>query len=192
MLTRYEEAVKPIGTPGSASPSEGSLAYQEGFLDRPIVNEYLEVLWWALKRLWPGLRRKQRTFKMYLSHDVDRPFCTKSLPKVLKNAVEDIVERRKVPLAKLRVRSFAQVNRGYLDHDICNTFELIMDLSEKHGLRSSFYFMTERTAGMIDGNYSIADPWIKTLLRRIHERGHEIGLHQVTTPTAIQSRSGGN
>jgi hypothetical protein len=177
MLTRYEEAVKPDRDARERFPSEGSLAYQEGFLDRPIVNEYLEVLWWALKRLWPGLRRKQRTFKTYLSHDVDRPFCTKSLPKVLKNAVEDIVERRKLPLAKRRVRSFAQVNRGYLDHDICNTFDLIMDLSEKHGLKSSFYFMTERTAGMIDGNYSIADPWIKTLLRRIHERGHEIGLH---------------
>jgi peptidoglycan/xylan/chitin deacetylase (PgdA/CDA1 family) len=135
------------------------------------------VLWWALQRLWPGLRRKQRTFKKYLSHDVDRPFCTKSLPRVLKNAVEDIVERRTLPLAKRRVRSFAQVKRGYLDHDICNTFDFIMDLSEKHGLRSSFYFMTERTAGRIDGNYSMADPWIKALLRRIHERGHEIGLH---------------
>jgi hypothetical protein len=176
-LTRYEEAVKPDRDARERFPAVASLAYQEGFLDRPIVNEYVEVLWWALKRLWPGLRRKQRTFRTCLSHDVDRPFCTKSLPRMLKNAVEDIVERRTLPLAKRRVRSFAQVKRGHLDRDICNTFEFIMDLSEKHGLRSSFYFMTARTAGMIDGNYSMADPWIKNLLRRMHERGHEIGLH---------------
>jgi hypothetical protein len=177
MLTRYEEAVKRDRDARERFPAEASLAYQEAFLDRPIVNEYLEVLWWALKRLWPGLRRKQRSFKKHLSHDVDRPFCTKSLPRVLKNAVEDLVERRNLSLAKRRVQSFAQVRRGYLDHDICNTFDFIMDLSEEHDLRSSFYFLTENTAGRIDGNYSMADPWIKTLLRRIHERGHEIGLH---------------
>jgi hypothetical protein len=44
-------------------------------------------------------------------------------------------------------------------------------------LRSSFNFMTDRSAGMIDGNYSINEPWIRKLLRCISERGHEVGIH---------------
>jgi peptidoglycan/xylan/chitin deacetylase (PgdA/CDA1 family) len=65
-----------------------------------------------------------------------------------------------------------------------NTFDAIMDASESRGLRSAFYFIADRRAGLIDGNYSLDDPWIRGLLRRIHVRGHEIGLHtSYTTPT---------
>jgi peptidoglycan/xylan/chitin deacetylase (PgdA/CDA1 family) len=177
MLTRYEEVVKLDRDARERFPAEASLAYQEAFLDRPIVNEYLEVLWWALKRLWPGLRRKRRAFRVCLSHDMDRPHCTKSLPRTLKGVVDDVVRRKNRVVAKRRVRSFARVRRGDLAADLCNTYDFIMDLSEEYGLRSSFNFMTGRSAGMIDGNYSINEAWIRKLLRRISERGHEVGLH---------------
>jgi hypothetical protein len=176
-LTRYEEVVKPDRDARERFPAAASLAYQEGFLDRPIVNEYLEVLWWALKRLWPTLRRKRRAFRVCPSHDVDRPFCTESLLRTAKGIVDDVAQRRNLALAGRRVRSFARLRSGDPDADVCNTFDFIMDLSEKHALRSSFYFIPDRSAGMIDGNYSIDGPWIRGLLRRVHERGHEVGLH---------------
>ena len=177
MLTRYEEVVKSDRDARERFPAEASLAYQEAFLDRPIVNEYLEVLWWALKRLWPGLRRKRQAFKVCLSHDVDRPRCTKSLPRTLKGVVNDVMRRRYTVVAKRRIRSFARVRRGDPAADLCNTFDYILDLSEEYGLRSSFNFMTDRSAGIIDGNYSINEPWIRKLLRSISERGHEVGIH---------------
>jgi peptidoglycan/xylan/chitin deacetylase (PgdA/CDA1 family) len=177
MLARYEEVAKPDRDARDRFPAGASLAYQEGFLDRPIVNEYLEVLWWALKRLEPRLARKRRAFRVLLSHDVDRPFCTASLPRTLKGVYDDVVSRRAPALAKRRAQSFMRVRREGLDADLCNTFDFIMELSEKHALRSSFYFLAGRSAGALDGNYSMNDPWIKNLLRRIHERGHEIGLH---------------
>jgi hypothetical protein len=176
-LTRYEEVAKPDRDNRERFPAKGSLAYQEGFLSRPVVNEYTEVLWWALKRLWPELRRKRRTFQVRLTHDVDRPACATSLPRTLKGIAKDVTERRSLPLAKRRALSFVRNKRGKLHTDLCNTFGFIMDLSETQGLRGSFYFMTDRSAGIIDGNYSIADPWIRELLRHVHERGHEIGLH---------------
>ena len=52
-----------------------------------------------------------------------------------------------------------------------------MMLSEQYGLRSAFYFIVDHPAGTIDGVYDIDEPWIQSLLHRIHERGHEIGLH---------------
>jgi len=60
MLTRYEEIVKKDRDEHERFPAIASLAYQEGFLERPIVNEYLEILWWSMKRLWPNLERKKR------------------------------------------------------------------------------------------------------------------------------------
>ena len=53
MLTRYEELVRSERDPRDRFPATMSLAYRERFLDRPIVNEYAEILW-ALKRVGHG------------------------------------------------------------------------------------------------------------------------------------------
>lgn len=66
MLTRYEEVVKSVKDEHERFQARASLAYQEGFLERPIVNEYLEILWWSMKRLWPNLERKKESFE-YIS-----------------------------------------------------------------------------------------------------------------------------
>jgi hypothetical protein len=63
------------------------------------------------------------------------------------------------------------------DRDPYNTFAWIMDRSEQLGVSSAFYFMTGRTDPRFDSGYSIDQPWIRKLLRQIHARGHEIGLH---------------
>lgn len=179
MLTRYEEVVSTERDSRDRFPATASLASRAGFLERPIVNEYLEVLWWALKRLWPNLQRSQRTYRIHLTHDVDETHCTaaRSLPQVLRSATGDLIRRQSLPLAIRRLRSFGAVRGGDLDADICNTFDFIMSVSERLGLQSAFYFITDHTGGAIDGTYAIRHPWVRQLLRRIHERGHEIGLH---------------
>src|ERR1700722_9630352 len=63
MLTRLEEALPGLRDPHDRFPAAESLAVRHGFLDRPIVNEYAEVVWWALRRLWPGLERPARSFR---------------------------------------------------------------------------------------------------------------------------------
>ncbi|NMC28205.1 MAG: hypothetical protein GYA42_08690, partial [Syntrophomonadaceae bacterium] len=44
MLTRYEEYVKPDRDMHGRFPAAASLAFQEVFLDRPIINESIEIL----------------------------------------------------------------------------------------------------------------------------------------------------
>lgn len=80
-------------------------------------------------------------------------------------------------MAARNVAAWWQVSRGRLDDDPYTTFERIMDLSEAVGVRSAFYFICGRTCETRDGDYRITDPHIRRWLRRIHERGHEIGLH---------------
>ena len=75
MLSRYEEAVLPDRDEHDRFPATASLAYRAGFLDRPIVDEYIEILWAAMQRLWPGLKRKPRQSRTLVSCDVDSPFA---------------------------------------------------------------------------------------------------------------------
>lgn len=179
MLTRYEEVVIQTRDRHQRFPASASLAYQEGFLDRPIINEYVEILWWGIQQLWPDLPRKARLFQVMLSHDVDWPLGIVYAPlsKLLKNAVGDVLYRKSFSLLTRRIQSCIAVYKGDTDADLNNTFDWIMDVSERLNLKSAFYFISGHSGGEIDGNYELDDPWIIKLLQNIHLRGHEIGLH---------------
>ncbi len=192
MLTRYEELIKLDRDQHDRFPATASLAYQEGFLDRPIINEYLEILWYCMKRLWPGLERKKRNYNTIVSHDVDVPFAQvfSRIPQLIRNCGGDIIRRKSPALALQRAQSWQAVRRGDYRQDINYTFDRIMDISEKNGLQSAFYFKSACTDPVYDDNYSIDHPYIRQLLRDIYQRGHEIGLHPsyLTYNDPIQTR----
>lgn len=180
MLTRYEEVVKTDRDEHDRFPATASLAYQENFLDRPIVNEYLEILWACIRRLWPYLKRKPRTYQVKPTHDVDTPFLYAfdlDLKSFFLSTVGDVFVRKSPKLAVQRVVRWSLVNAGRYDADPYNTFDWLMDQSERNGLQSAFYFIGSRNGHICEGKYDVAHPKIRELLRRIHERGHEIGIH---------------
>lgn len=180
MLTRYEEIVKIDRDQHDRFPVTASIALQEGFLDRPIVNEYLEILWACLQYLWPNLRRKTREYRLLLSHDVDQPLCVtgKPLTRLIRRVGGDILRRRDIGLAARSTMAYIYGLWGNFDRDPCNTFDFIMNLSEKYNVKSTFHFMTAYSSFCeTDRRYKIDDPWFRKLIRSIHERGHELGLH---------------
>jgi len=176
MLTQYEELVLPERDEHERFPAKASLAFKEGFLERPIVDEYCEILWSCMKRLWPKLERKKRDYRLILSHDVDHPLCAVRKPwySVIRNSVGDMVRRKDMALAfsRLKARAFESYNI-----DPYNTFDFIMNASEQYGMKSAFYFKSGFSNNRFDVNYSLDMPWIQDLMRSIYERGHEIGLH---------------
>jgi len=177
MLTRYEEVVLKEKDGHGRFPAKASLAYKERFLSHPVVNEYVEVLWAVMNRLWPNLKRKHRNYKVMLTHDVDHPFTVndQSWNRIIRNVGGDIVLRKDLGLAVSRIMCKIQNNPKL---DPVYTFDFIMNLSEKYGLRSEFYFMTDYPAGSLDGsNYSIDSFFIKDLISVINKRGHIVGFH---------------
>ncbi len=178
LLTRYEELVLADRDEHDRFPASATVAARAGLLRRPIVNEYLELLWLALHHVWPSLERRPLAFEVRPSHDVDWPLTgERDLRRVLRRTAADAVVARDPGAALRRLAGYAGRSVGRHDWDVNNTFDLLMDASERRGLRSAFYFIAEHPAGAIDGDYSLDDPWIRRLLRRIHARGHEIGLH---------------
>jgi hypothetical protein len=173
LLTRYEEAVLDARDEHGRFPTSASLAAREGFLERPLVHEYADMLWNALEAQWPSLERPSRVSEVLPTHDVDWPLTAdRTVGTTVRRAAGDTL-RRAPGVALRRLRHHATRQPA---HDPNNTFDWIMDASERRGLRSAFYFIAGR-ADPRDGDYSLDDPWIRGLLRRIHERGHEIGLH---------------
>jgi hypothetical protein len=179
MLSRYEEAVVPARDRYGRFPAAASLATREGFLGVPLADAYVELLWAALASRWPRLRRPSPTYRVTVTHDVDRPLARLGrTPRALAaQLAADAVTRRDARLAARRVRSWAASARGDHDPDPYNTFDFLMDVSERNGVRSAFNFIAADEPGPHNGHYTLAHPWIRALVRRIHERGHEIGFH---------------
>jgi peptidoglycan/xylan/chitin deacetylase (PgdA/CDA1 family) len=175
MLTRYEELVVADRDQYGRFPAASSVAAREGVLGRPIVDEHVELLWQALQRAWPRLERRSRTYEVVLTHDVDDPLATlQHTPRdVVRQVSGDLVRRRDPRLAARRVRSL--LGRPELDPN--NTFDFLMEVSERHGLRSAFYFLAHRDQRPRDGAYLFEAPWVRSLIGRIAQRGHEIGIH---------------
>jgi hypothetical protein len=179
MLTRYEEVAVAARDSFGRFPAAASVALREGFLGLPIVDAYVELLWSALHRLWPRLRRRQRRFAVALTHDVDHPlaFLGRSAGERLRQLGADVLVRRDASLAGRRLRSWTGIRRGDYRLDPYNTFDFLMEVSERLGVASSFYFLATRDTTPLNGFYTLQHPWIRALMARIHERGHELGFH---------------
>jgi len=98
ILTRVEEIANSTCDEHNRIPAYMSHAYQNDYLHRPIVDEYVEILWWCMKQLWPRLECKSLKFRMLLSHNVDVPFAEAfSSPKrILLSLGRDIVNRERI------------------------------------------------------------------------------------------------
>ncbi len=177
MLGRYEEIARPVADEHGRFPSEASLATAGGFRERPLLDEYVELVRAAVEHVWPGLARPAPRASLALSHDVDWPLCAGRGLAGARTAAGDLVVRHDPALALRRVASLGPwARRGSRGMDPCNTFELMMDAAEAAGVRSAFYFMAEGSHPL-DGRYRLDDPWILDLIARIGARGHEVGLH---------------
>lgn len=179
MLSRYEEYIVENKDVFDRFPSSCSIAKKAGFLHRPIVNEYTELLWSAMSYLWPELRRKKRAFKCVPSHDVDRPFLYKNMTWlcIVKRVIEDVFLKGSVIKALDRSTRFLLSKCTFGKLDPFNTFNYLLDESKNRGLLSEFYFLSAVTHKDKDADYTLFDCSVVSLMKKISSQGHQIGLH---------------
>ncbi len=171
ILTRWEETVSRIRDVHGRFPAEQSLAWQQGFLHRPVVNEWADWLWEALVRLgWRG-ERKQRKFQISLSCDVDHPRLWWSNTDKAKTLAGAIFKR-----GDLKEANYWLKNHIFTKNDPYDVFDEWLDLFEKKDLKAQFNFMGERPRSS-DCWYPLGHPFVKNLMRKIADRGHQVGFH---------------
>lgn len=189
MLNRIEEIGRTDLDNHGRFPATSSHAYKNDYLERPIVDEWLYVLGQVILKVWPTVELKNLQFNMKVSHDVDAPsICAfKSWKSVLRMMGGHLLKRRDVKslFTTFIVKWNSKIN--LYPADPYNTFDWLMDVSGKHNLTSSFYFISGRTDKSKDADYELEHPIIQNLMKHIHERGHEIGLHP--SYGSYQSRS---
>ena len=175
MLTRYEELVKKnIRDKHNRFPASASIAYQQSFLDRPIVNEYVEILWYLIKRLWPLVERKKRQFKIMPTHDVDCLLKWPNVFRLVRNTGKAVLKEKNLSKSIHMIKDYIKLKYGKI-RDPYDTFDYLMNFSEKNGLISKFFFLVGGKTKF--DNFYLFHPYLYKIIDRINQRGHEIGFH---------------
>lgn len=201
MLTRYEEVIVDVADELERFPVRASLACKEGFLDQPVVNEYMELLWSWMHSLQPQLYRSHfwpdnKALAVCLTHDVDvlrlyrfsylagialRRLKLLLIPKSgmatsqLKENLAFVPAQNMLRVALIMAYEFGRV-LFKLKRDPCDTFDYILGLEEVYGFSSSFYFMA-CIAGTYDLRYILNNHQTIKTIRKIERNGCEVGLH---------------
>lgn len=167
-LSRWEEYVLKIVDEHLRFPANASFAYKNSLLNRPLVNEYIELLWKLLLKLGFKGQRKARAFDLVLTHDIDQL----NYPKTHHIIAGDILKRKSIDLMYKHSKYFLKTLSNPYD-----TFNLIMNISEDLGLKSHFYFMSSDLLKYPDNDFYINSKRFKNKIRDIKKRGHIIGFH---------------
>ncbi len=165
MLSRWEEYVNTVRDQYDRFPAKASLAYKQGFLHRPVVNEYIELVWNMLSFLGIKQERKKHEFKIIPTHDID--FLTYPKKKWIHLIHSKFIKHEKNALQKYHKN---------IQKDPYDIYEYLMDLSEAMNTKSHFYFMGGRYSKYDTQSY-LHKKRFYDLISQIKSRGHIIGFH---------------
>jgi len=170
MLTRWEEYVIEVRDAHDRFDVKSALANKFNFLNRPIVNEYVDVLQALLSNIGYKGNRKNRRYEVVPTHDVDTPYMWNSTKSVLRSLAHSTLKKPSWYEFSNKVKCLVK------NKDPFDTHDYFMDLSDAAGVKSNFFFLCGGST-KYDNRYDINSPRIKKLLKHIQSRGHCIGIH---------------
>lgn len=173
MLTRWEESL--LGREEKGDCDETQLfAVKKGIHQRPIVNEYAELL----RKLFPSeLTLEPRSYSVVLSHDVDG-FLTPSWKRIAKDLVKQTIHGApKNKILNLTWREEIKYKQAF--PSAYSQFELYTDLTEKHNIQEWFYFKV-CGKGETEATYLFDDKQTKDIVERLKRKNNPnffLGFH---------------
>jgi hypothetical protein len=175
LLSRWEEYVIKERDENSRFQASSSLMAKMNILHRPLVNEYAEMLWNFLTHLGYDGERKYYKPEFIITHDIDQPLRLVNLKMLVKTAGRDLLMFKDIKGAAFDVfiYFFNKINDKY---DPANIYDFFMDLSEKAGVKSQFYFQNAKKTPF-DWGFDVNSKLVQGIFENIKKRGHIIGFH---------------
>jgi hypothetical protein len=178
MLSRWEELhhAGPLDC-HCRTRAKYTLAHRQGFLDRPVIDEWALVLRCWLQHLAAGWHAQPPRPTIIVTHDVDRMQRFPNPWRVLRASGAELVLRSRSPLATFH--RFAEGVKGFLSPAADSYYQAIcrqMDFCESLSVRGTFNLMTARK-GEYDEGYNLALAPCREMFDEIQKRGHRVGWH---------------
>ena len=187
LLTRWEEYVNKVRDNLDRFPGKESVAFKNNFIDRPIVNEYIEFLWSLLKYLGYNGERKKRCYKIIPTVDVDHLFSYNKFFHIARRPLS-LIKNEAAPNKSVSLNKKVQISKAweYLNGyckvklkyspDPFDNYSKLLDDSEMNNSKTYFFFLSGFNK-IYDVDAPIADKRLTKIINLIKSRGHHIGFH---------------
>ncbi|MCA1762640.1 MAG: hypothetical protein ABR574_12575 [Cryomorphaceae bacterium] len=172
MLSRWEESVIESRDVHKRFDYRESLSVKFGFYQRPIVNEYVELLWELCRFFNPELKRTDRKYTCTFTSDIDELRKWKK-PKRLFESVYLHLSRLHFGKAYADVRNYLNAY-FHIKRDFYNNLDYLV--REANGVNTIFYLKTGYSHPRHDKNrYKLED--YAAELNYAAGRGVKFGIH---------------
>ncbi|TCJ14050.1 hypothetical protein EPD60_08535 [Flaviaesturariibacter flavus] len=157
LITRYEEYVKKERDSHGRFDHRASVAFEYGFLDRPLVHEWLAFFSEAVfgERILPP-------FSLQLTYDVDMAWSYrhKGFARNAGGLLRSLLRRDGTVAERIAVLS------GHRP-DPFDNFGLMDALHRQYGLRPTYFIHAGTARGPYDKNIPLAHPAMQRLVRKL-------------------------
>jgi hypothetical protein len=172
LLSRYEEYLPHPKDEYGRFAHTHSLAWREGFLDRPLINTWLQEFRDLLSQRFPHLIFRYPVFKYIPTYDIDTAWSYlykgwgRNLGGMLKDAAAGKWSRLTERLAVLRGRT----------KDPFDVYEWLDSVHLYCRMRPYYFFLTAARQQGVDKNTAISAMGFQDLIR-YYATGSRVGIH---------------
>lgn len=165
LLSRYEEYLPHKKDMYGRYAHENSLAFNEGFLNMPLINIWVKIFAEKLKEKFPALILKTQTFNYQPTYDIDIAYSYKH-----KGLLRNIGGFIKSPtLERLKVLTG-------LKKDPFDSYDWLHQLHQQNNLLPQYFFLVSEKNGQYDKNILPYKDAMWKLVKQ-HAKKYSIGVH---------------
>jgi hypothetical protein len=171
LVTRYEEYLPHLRDNHDRYNSSESLAYQKGFLHKPLVNIYAKMLQDILKSNYPGLNFTSRKYRFISTIDIDNAYA------YLEKGFMRTAGAYARSVLNLDAKEFFERTRVLLGltQDPYDTYDFQLELQKQHKFKSIYFFLLGRY-GVNDKNVPVESRKFQSLIQSLADYA-DTGIH---------------
>jgi hypothetical protein len=177
MLSRYEEILKPeCRDQHGRFLAKDSVVFQQGYGNRPLVDEYGALLRKWLREAGIAVPAKEKGFdKIYLTHDVDEPFHFERFNTACKQLIKNLLHYHYCD-SPLKKYFYEQHDEYYTFLKITNYDKTLRESLPEIPIESIYFLIT---AGSFFNRkyYNFFSRKINRLICFLKASGAKLGLH---------------
>lgn len=171
LATRYEEYLPHVKDKHGRFSAKYSLAYNQSFLDKPVINEWAMELKELLIANFKNIKFQNSTFNVIPTIDVDSAFAykEKGIVRTLAGFAKDIIQTDFVNL-KNRLNTLVGKSKDPFD-----VFDSLISIQQMFNTKFIYFFLV----GDYDKNdksVSITSRKFQSVIKHVNDYG-EVGLH---------------
>lgn len=172
LISRYEEYLPFEKDKYGRFEASQSYAYRHGFLNTPVVDEWILEFENALKQKFPSLNISNRSFKCVPTIDIDLLFAIKgkSFFRFMRPVLISILKFNFKKLLFL-----FKVRFGFLK-DPFDQLQHFENLHKKYGLKAIYFILFSKKYNRFDINISVKNKDFRKHLRELSKTA-DVGIH---------------